>query len=119
MREVVLRCLNVCRAVGKIVALSPRGRGNMYNYIERSSTILARLFGLNFTPEIRMRIGAVIGAYKLFETGLKRVLWALKELNAKGQRPCTENLSANAKNAMLGGPHSLESGMQRGVQDDC
>ncbi len=77
----------------------------MDSYIERSNTILARLFGPNFTPEILMKIGAFIVAYGLFETGLERALLALKEVDVKGQRPFTEKLSANAQIAMLGEGH--------------
>lgn len=78
----------------------------MDNFIERSDAILARLQGLNFTPEILMKMGAFIVAYGLFETGLERALWALKEVDVNGQRPFTEKLSANAQIAKLGEGHA-------------
>ncbi len=77
----------------------------MDNYIERSNNILARLLGLGFTPENLMKMGAFIVAYGLFETGLERALWALKEVDVRGQRPFTEKLNANAQIAMLGEGH--------------
>lgn len=66
-------------ALGKISAQPSSECCPVDNCIKRSNIILARMVGLKFHSSMLMRIGAFVVAYGLFETGLDRALWVLKE----------------------------------------
>jgi len=64
---------------------------NTPKHTERLRTVLDRLVGWGFPPEVQQRIGALGIVWGVFETNLESALWAFRDEDVAGVRPSTDN----------------------------
>jgi hypothetical protein len=68
---------------------------NIPKHTERSRTVLDRLAGWGFPPEVQQRMGALGIVWGVFETNLESTLWAFHDEDVAGVRPSTDKLTVS------------------------
>jgi hypothetical protein len=71
---------------------------------EQSRTVLGRLAGWGFPPEVQQRMGAFGIVWGIFESALERTLWVLRDENVLGIRPSTDKTLVSEWIKTLGEP---------------